>query len=117
LDCSNSSKPFKGAATVVLCDVRNKVVDLKGIQQTGVIVNREGHPINSLFLLRSAGLLSAADFNSGGDYLHTPTQFGVVAAGDIRYLNTTDGNVRNAGDREVLGSTIPRYTYSFNLYL
>lgn len=117
LDYSDYSKPFKYAATVVLSDVRNKVLDLKGIQQTGTIVNREGYPINSLYLLRSGGLLSAADFDTEGNYLHTPTQFGVVAPGDIRYVNINDDNVVNAADREVLGSTIPRYTYSFNLYL
>jgi len=117
VDYSDYSKPFKYAVTAMISDVRNKVVDLKGIQQTGTIVNREGHPMNSLFLLRSAGLLSAADFDGDGNYAHAPTQFGVVAPGDIRYLDTNGDNVVNAGDRQVLGSTIPRYTYSFNIYL
>jgi len=115
LDYAKKIGAFRYSATATLSDVLNKVVDIKGIQQTGTIVNREGYPINSLFLLHSQGLLSAADFGSDGAYLHAKPQFGVVAPGDIRYLDIDDNNIVNNNDREVLGSTIPRYTYSLNL--
>jgi TonB-linked SusC/RagA family outer membrane protein len=115
LDYAKKIGAFRYSATATLSDVLNKVVDIKGIQQTGTIVNREGYPINSLFLLRSQGLLSSADFGSDGAYLHAKPQFGVVAPGDIRYLDIDNNNIVNNNDREVLGSTIPRYSYSLNL--
>lgn len=115
VDYGNSHGKFRYAATFTLSDVRNKVVDLKGIQQTGTLVNREGYAMNSLFLLRSQGLLSAADFDADDSYLHAQPQFGVVAPGDIRYLDIDGNNIVNNNDRQVLGSTIPRYTYGLNL--
>ncbi len=116
IDYSNQDKAFKYGATLALSDVKNKVVDLKGIQQTGTIVNREGYPMNSLFLLRSQGLLSAADFDGSGTYLHPTQTFGVVKPGDIRYEDTDKSGSVNNNDRTVLGSTIPRYTYSLRLF-
>ena len=115
IDYNNSDRAFTYGATFSLSDVKNKVVDLKGIQQTGTVVNREGYPINSLFLLRSQGLLSAADFGQSGDYIHPTQQFGVVKPGDIRYADINNDGVVNNNDRSVLGSTIPRYTYSLRL--
>lgn len=115
VDYSRTHGKFRYSATATLSDVRNKVVDIKGIQQTGTIVNREGYAMNSLFLLRSQGLLSAADFGADGNYLHAVPQFGVAAPGDIRYLDSDGNNIVNNNDREVLGSTIPRYTYGLNL--
>jgi len=115
VDYARQHGRFRYSATAVLSDVRNKVVDLRGIQQTGTLVNREGYAMNSLFLLRSQGLLSSADFGPDGQYLHATPQFGVVAPGDIRYLDADGNDIVNNNDREVLGSTIPRYTYSLNL--
>ncbi|ANH80866.1 hypothetical protein A8C56_07630 [Niabella ginsenosidivorans] len=111
---SDAAKAFKYGATFTLSDVKNKVLDLKGIQQTGTIVNREGYPINSLYLYKSMGLLSAADFGADGSYLHAQ-QFGKLAPGDIRYADLVEDGIINGSDREVLGSTIPRFTYSLNL--
>lgn len=116
IDYSNRDNAFSYGATVALSDVRNKVVDLRGIQQTGTIVNREGYPMNSLFLLRSQGLLSSDDFDGSGNYLHANQTFGVVKPGDIRYEDIDKNNVVNNNDRAILGSTIPRYTYSLRLF-
>lgn len=116
IDYSNQDNAFKYGATLALSDVKNKVVDLKGIQQTGTIVNREGYPMNSLFLLRSQGLLAETDFDGSGTYLHPTQTFGVVRPGDIRYEDTDKSGSINTNDRAVLGSTIPRYTYSLRLF-
>lgn len=115
LDYGNSHGKFRYSATATLSDVRNKVIDLKGIQQTGTIVNREGYAMNSLFLLSSGGLLSPADFDGEGNYLHAQPQFGVVAPGDILYRDIDGNGIVNSNDRQVLGSTIPRYIYGLNL--
>ena len=60
------------------------------------------------------GLLSAADFDANGNYLYA-RQFGKLAPGDIRYADLVEDGIINGADREVLGSTIPRFTYSLNL--
>ncbi len=114
LGYDNYDHAFKYGATFTLSDVRNKVLDLKGIQQTGTVVAREGYALNSLYLYRSMGLLSADDFNTDGTYKHA-RQFGKIAPGDIRYVNVIEDDVINGDDREVVGNTIPRFTYSLNL--
>src|SRR5690606_12627531 len=44
-------------------DVQNKVLDMKGVYQTGLTVNHEGYPINSIFGYEAIGYMSAEDFN------------------------------------------------------
>ncbi len=49
-------------------DVKNKITDLKGINGTGLVTNREGYAINSLYMRKSLGILSNNDFESDGKY-------------------------------------------------
>lgn len=97
-----------------LSDVKNKILDLKGINGTGLVTNREGYSINSLYMYKSLGILSDNDFNADGTYKWT-RQIRDLAPGDLRYENKNNDDLVNADDREVLGSTIPRYTYGINL--
>ncbi len=96
-----------------ISDVRNKITDLKGINGTGLVTNREGYAINSLYMRKSLGILTGEDFNSDGSY-KWERQGRSLAPGDLRYANLNDDDIVNADDREVLGSTIPRYTYGLN---
>lgn len=95
-----------------LSDVKNTVLDLKGVSQTGLVVSREGYPINSIFALKADGYFQSAEEITG----HA-TQIGVLAPGDIRYVNQNPDvdNIINADDYVIIGSTIPRYTYGLNL--
>ncbi|MDD4514048.1 TonB-dependent receptor [Massilibacteroides sp.] len=97
-----------------LSDVKNKITDLKGINGTGLVTNREGYSINSLYMRKSLGILTSEDFNDDGSY-KWERQGRVLAPGDLRYANLNDDDIVNADDREVLGSTIPRYTFGLNL--
>ncbi len=115
LNYRNSLGDLKYTIGASLSDVKNKIVDLRGIQNTGVVVNHEGYPINSLYLYQSNGLISSKDMN-GGSY-SGPVQFGDVKPGDIAFVDM-DGNGRiNISDRKIVGNTIPRYTYGLNLNL
>lgn len=96
-----------------LSDVKNKITDLKGINGTGLVTNREGYSINSLYMRKSLGILTDNDFNSDGSYKWT-RQGRTLAPGDLRYENLNDDDIVNANDREVLGSTVPRYTFGLN---
>ena len=103
---------FKYSVAFNISDVKNSVLDLKGVSQSGLLVSREGHPINSIFALRSDGYFQTAD-----EIAKHAAQVGVLAPGDIRYVNQNADvdNVINANDYEIVGSTIPRFTYGLNL--
>ena len=115
LNYRNSIKNLRYGIGVSLSDVHNKIVDLHGIQNTGVVVNQEGYSINSLYLYKSNGLISSKDMVDG---TYTgPVQFDDVQPGDIAFEDM-DGNGRiNISDRKILGNTIPRYTYGANIDL
>lgn len=116
LSYNNTWNGLKYGATFVLSDVHNKVVDLKGIQGNGTIVNREGHPINSLYLYEAEGLITEDDFDENGKYKYA-SQWGNLKPGDIRYKDNCVDGVINEKDKVIAGNTIPRFTYSLNLNL
>lgn len=95
-----------------ISDVKNEVLDLRGVSQSGLLVSREGYPINSIFALQADGY-----FQSQDEITRHAAQIGVLAPGDIRYINQNPGedNLINADDYVVVGNTIPRFTYGFNL--
>ncbi len=118
---------FNFSASFNISDVKNKVLDLKGINETGLTVNREGYPMGSLFGYEADGYIVPEDYDSGGNYTG-PTQIGNFGPGDIKYKDQltidTDGDgvpdkadgVINTSDMVIIGSTIPRYTFGINLY-
>lgn len=106
-------KDIKFGITGVLSDVKNKVLDLKGTGPyiSGFQITREGEEIGSLFGLQASGL-----FQRQEDIAASATQFGSVKPGDIRYVDQNNDGVINNNDRVLIGSRIPRYTYSANLF-
>ena len=108
-----------------LSDVKNEIKDMKGIVNNfdDLYTNRAGYSINSIWGLEADGLF--ASFNDARSY--PVTQFGNLQGGDIKYKDQptidTDGDgIPDTGDGQitsedyvVIGNTIPRYTYSFNL--
>jgi TonB-linked SusC/RagA family outer membrane protein len=93
-----------------LSDVINKVVDLKGVNRTGISVSNEGYAINSLYGFQAIGL-----FQSDAEVAQHATQFGSVKAGDIIYKDQNNDNKIDDLDNVIIGSTIPRYTFGLNL--
>lgn len=106
---------FKYNVAFNISDVKNKILDLKGIEGTDLVTNREGYAISSYYMLRSAGILSSSDFDADGNYLHEK-QYRILAPGDLRYVDTNGDGKVDDNDREVLGSSLPRYTYGLSLY-
>lgn len=100
------------AITLNASDVKNKVVDMKGILQTGLTVNRVGYPLYSIYGYEAEGF-----FQSKDEVNNHAKQFGNVAPGDIKYKDENGDGVVDSKDQKVIGSTIPRYTYSLNLAL
>lgn len=118
---------FNFSAMFNISDVKNKILDLKGINETGLTVNREGYSMGSLYGYESMGYIVPEDYDTEGKYLGA-TQIGNYGPGDIKYKDQltvdTDGDgipdaadgVINTSDKVIIGSTIPRFTYGLNLY-
>lgn len=103
---------WKYGVSFNISDVKNTVLDLKGVSQSGLVVSREGYPINSILALQADGF-----FQSNDEITNHATQVGVLAPGDIKYVNQNphEDNIINADDNVIVGSTIPRFTYGLNL--
>lgn len=81
-----------------------------------------GYAINSIY-----GYIADGYYQNQEEIDKGPTQFGSLQPGDIRYKDIAgafdtngnpipDGKI-NDDDKSIIGSTIPRYTYGFNLDL
>ena len=118
---------FNFSAMFNISDVKNKILDLKGINETGLSVNREGYPMYSLYGYEAEGYIVPEDYDADGNY-NGATQIGNFGPGDIKYkdqltidtdgdgvFDTADG-VINTSDRVIMGNTIPRYTFGLNLF-
>ncbi len=97
---------------VNLSDVKNKVVDMRGVSRSDRQVNNEGYGVQSFF-----GYVADGFFQNASEVADHAKQFGNVAAGDIRYTDFNNDGVVNAADQRIIGSPIPRYTYSTNIDL
>lgn len=96
----------------VFSDVKNRITDLEntGPYITNYSIRAEGHPIDAIYGYQVAGY-----FQTQAEVDGHATQFGLVGPGDIKYVDQNKDGVIDANDRVVLGSNIPRYTYSLNL--
>ncbi|AZI25530.1 TonB-dependent receptor [Pedobacter sp. G11] len=108
----NKIKDFNYSIGINVSDVKNKIIDLKGVSQTTITVSNEGSAINSLFGYESLGY-----FQSDAEVTGSARQIGNVKAGDIKYKDQNGDGVIDNNDRVIIGSTIPRYTYSANINL
>ena len=127
INYANSIGDFNYKLAFNLSDVKNKILDLKGINETGLTVSREGEEMFSLFGLEAEGYIVPEDYDANGKYLYA-TQYGNFGPGDIKYKDQltidTDGDgiadkadgVINTSDRVIIGGTIPRYTFGLSMY-
>ncbi|KAA5548842.1 SusC/RagA family TonB-linked outer membrane protein [Adhaeribacter rhizoryzae] len=99
-------KDFNYDVSFNLSDVINEVVDLRGVNRTGLTVSREGNPINSIFGLEAEGF-----FQSEDEVAAHAKQFGTIKPGDIKYKDQNNDGIINDNDNVIIGSTIPRLTF------
>lgn len=111
LSYKGNVKDFNYNVSFNLSDVKNTVVDMRGINQTSnLTVHREGYSISSLFGYEALGY-----FSSDAEVAAHAKQFGTVKAGDIKYKDQNGDGLINESDKIIIGGTIPRYTYAANL--
>lgn len=111
-----------------LSDVKNSIVDLAGNAPdlSGYQIRMVGYPIDAFYGYVADGLMTPEDFkisdtkNHNYSLPHIPVILGNdYQPGDIKYKDISgpdgkpDGRITPEYDKVVLGSNIPRYTYSF----
>ncbi len=101
---------FRFNVNANISDVKNTVIDLKGVNRTGLTVSREGSSINSFYGYQSLGYFQTDQEAASG-----ATQFGALKAGDLKYEDLNHDGIINDNDAVIIGSTIPRFTYGVNL--
>ncbi|MCU4175350.1 SusC/RagA family TonB-linked outer membrane protein [Carboxylicivirga sp. N1Y90] len=97
-----------------LSDIKNEVVSLAGQEATisGWKILKEGESIWSMYGYKSAGL-----FQSEQEINDAPRQpnHDQLKPGDIKLVDLNGDKVIDDEDRTIIGSDIPRYTYSLDL--
>lgn len=111
-----------------LSDVQNKITSLAGNAPdlSGSQIRRVGDPIDAFYGYIAEGLMTGDDFKISDPTTNTyslpniPVIIGNdYQPGDIKYKDISgpngepDGRITPEYDRVVIGSAIPRYTYSF----
>ncbi|MDR1456152.1 MAG: TonB-dependent receptor, partial [Tannerella sp.] len=93
--------------------LKNKIVDLKG--QTiinGMFILKEGYPIDSYYMLHSTGI-----FQSQAEIDSSPVQTAATKPGYLKFADTNGDGKVTEDDRQIRGSVIPKFTYTFGLNL
>src|SRR5690606_14325297 len=103
-------------------DVKNKILDMRNTTDGTFFRQQTGYAINSIY-----GYIADGLYQNEEEIKNTPTQFGTLQPGDVRYNDIAgafdaNGNpipdgVINDADKTIIGSTIPRYTNGLNLDL
>ena len=106
------TRDFSLDAALTLSDVKNTITDMRGTSSTsGDIRNQEGSSINGLIC---DGFINSQE--EADEINANCPQFGTtVYPGDLKYRNVSGDNKITTDDKTIIGSTVPRYSYSFNL--
>ncbi len=105
------ARDFNYNVSFNISDVKNTVIDMRGINQSGTLtVNREGYAISSILGYEAQGF-----FNSDAEAAAHAKQFGTVKAGDIKYKDQNGDGLINESDKVIIGSTVPRFTFASNI--
>ncbi len=102
-----------------LSRVKNEILEMGELEEKidGNIINRIGNPIGAYFGYKAIGIYrTEADLqrtNSKGEVIK---QNGVAPKlGDIMYADLDDNGNITPEDRDIIGNSFPKYSYSFNL--
>ena len=110
-----------------IADVKNRIVDLAGNAPdlSGYQIRMVGYPIDAFYGYKAIGLMTPEDFKISDTQNHNyslpkvPVILGNdYQPGDIKYEDISgpdgkpDGRITPEYDKVVLGSNIPRYTYT-----
>lgn len=109
----NNIADFRYEVTGNMTLLKNKIVDLKG--QTiidGMFILKEGEAIDSYYMLRADGI-----FQSQQEIDNSPFQTAATKPGYLKFRNNDGDDTITENDRQIVGSVIPTFTYSFGINL
>lgn len=118
----NNLGEFKYGLGFNISDVKNNILEMKNTTLGTFLRQQTGSPINSIY-----GYIADGYYQNQDEITNGPTQFGALKPGDVRYKDIAgafdangnpigDGKI-NDNDKVIIGNTIPRYTYGFNIDL
>ena len=118
LTSHNMTGKFNWTTTVNISHDANKVVSLYGNQNQIIIPNsfdvtdailKVGYPINSTYVVRQNGFLTAADITN-----KYPTYGTGETVGDPRYIDLNGDGVITEADKQIVGHPNPNITWGVN---
>lgn len=113
---SKIGKDFNYRIGVVLSDVKNEVIDLKGYKSptTNLTARIEGEPLDAIFGYKTLGICENEE-----QYKKYEKQMKTFNPkwniGDIIIEDLDKNGKIDASDKTVIGNSIPRYTFGLNL--
>jgi len=121
---TESKGDFSYYARLNFSDVKNKVTNLSGVGPiiSGISITDVGYPIGSIYGFESAGI-----FQNQEEITSSPTQFGTLVPGNIKYKDQLTVDTNNDGvpdqadgkinpdDRVIIGDPFPRLSFGLNL--
>ncbi len=118
LTSRNLTGKFQWSTTVNISHDANKVVSLYGNQDQIIIPNaydvsdailKVGYPINSIYVVKQNGFLSAADIAN-----HAATYGTGETVGDPKYVDLNGDGVITEADKQIVGHPNPNITWGVN---
>lgn len=122
---------FDYGAGFNISDVKNKIIDLGGNPPdlSGYKIRQAGYPIDAFYGYIAEGLMGPDDFKISDkeNHIYNLPSIPVIIGnsyqpGDIKYKDISgpdgkpDGRITPEYDKVVIGSNIPRYTYSLRMH-
>ncbi|MGV3508716.1 MAG: TonB-dependent receptor [Sphingobacteriaceae bacterium] len=93
--------------------VKNKIVDLGGETViSGRRILKEGHPIDAYYVYEAEGI-----YQNQEQIDYSAVISSNVKPGYLKYKDVNGDDMINGDDRVVMGSSAPKYMYSFNVNL
>ena len=91
--------------------VKNRITNLnEDTTISGYYILKEGEPIDSYYMLHCIGI-----FQSVEEVANSPFQTKETTAGDLKYEDVNNDGKITEEDRKIVGTVIPKATYSFNI--
>lgn len=89
---------------------KNELVDFGAPEISGTVINEEGRPWNTFYMLEWDGI-----FQTQAEVDAAPKQYNDdTGPGDLKYVDQNGDGVVNDDDRTYLGGQYPDFEYSFN---